>query len=96
MIAGSEFIRLERECQQKQSLSNGHAGETLDAETQNYLSIEASIKSTMQLFIKFSAGIILDAWNESNRSVHFISITHMHESIGLAKLENQLADLAHP
>ncbi|KAL0398121.1 UNVERIFIED_CONTAM: putative protein NAP1 [Sesamum radiatum] len=32
------------------------------------MSIEASIKSTMQLFIKFSSGIILDSWSESNRS----------------------------
>ncbi|KAL7089703.1 hypothetical protein ACP275_13G199800 [Erythranthe tilingii] len=73
VIAGSELIRLEREFQQKQSLSNGHISETLDpAETLNYLSIEASIKSTMQLFIKFSAGIILDSWNESNRS-HLIA-----------------------
>ncbi|KAI3455816.1 hypothetical protein Pfo_012479 [Paulownia fortunei] len=68
VIAGSEFIRLEREYQQKQSLSNGHISESLDPETQNYLSIEASIKSTMQLFIKFSAGIVLEAWSESNRS----------------------------
>ncbi|KAL2473933.1 Protein NAP1 [Forsythia ovata] len=68
VIAGSGFVRLEREYQQKQSLSNGHVTETFDPETQNRLSAEASIKSTMQLFIKFSAGIILESWNESNRS----------------------------
>ncbi|KAK6150222.1 hypothetical protein DH2020_017747 [Rehmannia glutinosa] len=68
VIAGSEFVRLEREYQQRESLSNGHISEPLDPETQNYMSIEASIKSTMHLFIKFSAGIILEAWNESNRS----------------------------
>ncbi|KAL2524781.1 Protein NAP1 [Abeliophyllum distichum] len=68
VIAGSGFVRLEREYQQKQSLSNGHVTETFDAETQNRLSAETSIKSTMQLFIKFSAGIILESWNESNRS----------------------------
>ncbi|KAK4440346.1 protein NAP1 [Sesamum alatum] len=68
VIAGSEFVRLEREYQQKQSLSNGHVTESLETETQNYMSIEASIKSTLQLFIKFSAGIILDSWSESNRS----------------------------
>ncbi|PIN25671.1 hypothetical protein CDL12_01578 [Handroanthus impetiginosus] len=72
VIAGSEFVRLEREYQQKRSLSNGHMGESLDPEAQNYLSIEGSIKSTMQLFIKFSAGIILDAWSESSRS-HLIA-----------------------
>ncbi|KAK4487999.1 hypothetical protein RD792_003738 [Penstemon davidsonii] len=72
VIAGSEFVRLEREYRQKHSLSNGHIGETLDPDTQNYISTEASIKSTMQLFIKFSAGIILDAWSESNRS-HLIA-----------------------
>nr|GME09730.1 protein NAP1 [Ipomoea batatas] len=68
VIAGSEFVRLERENQQKQSFSNGHVNEALDPETQNRSSVEASIKSTMQLFVKFSAGIILDYWNEHNRS----------------------------
>ncbi|KAL3616728.1 histone chaperone [Castilleja foliolosa] len=68
VIAGSEFVRLEREYQQRTSLSNGHINEPLDSETQNYVSIEASVKSTMQLFIKFSAGVILEAWNETNRS----------------------------
>lgn len=74
MIAGSERVRLEREYQQKQSLSNGHFSESVDLETQNYLAIEASIKSIMQLFIKFSAGVILDAWNETNRLVECLDI----------------------
>ncbi|KAK7837626.1 protein nap1 [Quercus suber] len=68
VIAGSEFVRLEREHQQRQSFSNGHVDETLDSEIQSRLSAEASIKSTMQLFVKFSAGIILDSWSETNRS----------------------------
>ncbi|XP_057812053.1 protein NAP1 [Salvia miltiorrhiza] len=68
VIAGSELVRLEREFRQKHSLSNGHISESLDPEAQNYSSIEASIKSTMQLYIKFSAGLILDSWSESNRS----------------------------
>ncbi|KAM1792377.1 hypothetical protein FF1_036107 [Malus domestica] len=68
VIAGSEFVRLEREHQQRQSLSNGHAVETGDTEMQSRSSAEVSIKSTMQLFVKFSAGIILDSWNETNRS----------------------------
>ena len=67
MIAGSELVRLEREYRQKHSLSNGHISESLDPEAPNYASIDASIKSTMQLFIKFSAVIILDSWSESNR-----------------------------
>lgn len=69
MIAGSEFVRLEREHQQRQSFSNGHAGEAGDTEIQNRLSAEASIKSTMQLFVRFSAGVILDSWSETNRYV---------------------------
>ncbi|PQQ12275.1 protein NAP1 [Prunus yedoensis var. nudiflora] len=68
VIAGSEFVRLEREHQQRQSLSNGHAVDTRDPESQSRLSAEASIKSSMQLFVKFSAGIILDSWSEANRS----------------------------
>ncbi|VFQ97446.1 unnamed protein product [Cuscuta campestris] len=68
VIAGSEFVRLERELQQNQSFSNGLADEALDpADIQNRSSIKASIKSTMQLFVKFSSGIILDCWNEHNR-----------------------------
>lgn len=70
MIAGSEFVRLERERQQRRSFSNGHVDETLDSEIQSRLSAEASIKSTLQLFVKFSAGIILDSWSETNRYVN--------------------------
>lgn len=68
VIAGSEYVRLEREHQQRQSLSNGHGDENLDLEIQTRLSAEASIKSAMQLFIKFSTGIVLDSWGEANRS----------------------------
>ncbi|XP_030481196.1 protein NAP1 [Cannabis sativa] len=72
VIAGSEFVRLEREHQQRQSFSNGHVGETVDSEVQSRLSAETNIKSTMQLFIKFSASVILDSWSEPNRS-HLIA-----------------------
>ncbi|KAF5729205.1 protein NAP1-like isoform X2 [Tripterygium wilfordii] len=68
VIAGSEFVRLEREHQQRESPSNGHIDENLDTELQNRISAEAGIKSAMQLFVKFSAGIILDSWGEVNRS----------------------------
>ncbi|EPS71603.1 hypothetical protein M569_03148, partial [Genlisea aurea] len=71
VIAGSEYVRLEREYHQRLTLSNGHhtTSEALET-TQSYYSstVEANIKSTMQLFIKFSSGIILDAWSEGNRS----------------------------
>ncbi|KAG6392165.1 hypothetical protein SASPL_146376 [Salvia splendens] len=75
VIAGSELVRLEREYQQKHSLSNGHISESLDPEAPNYASIDASIKSTMQLFIKFSAVIILDSWSESNSQCYSNSST---------------------
>ncbi|XP_050231376.1 protein NAP1 isoform X2 [Mercurialis annua] len=68
VIAGSEFMRMEREHQQRQAFSNGHAGEALDHEMHSHLSAVASIKSAMQLFVKFAAGIVLDSWNEVNRS----------------------------
>ncbi len=70
MIAGSEFVRFEREHWQRQSFSNGHFGETLDSEIQSRLSVEASIKSTLQLFVKFSTGIIQDSWSETNRCAY--------------------------
>lgn len=72
VIAGSEFVRLEREHHMKQSFSNGHVGETLDPETHNQITVETNIKSRMQLFVKFSSGIILDSWSENTRS-HLVS-----------------------
>ncbi|KAJ8567779.1 hypothetical protein K7X08_019987 [Anisodus acutangulus] len=72
VIAGSEFVRLEREYHMKQSFSNGHVGESLNPETHNRLTVETNIKSTMQLFVKFSSGIILDSWSENTRS-HLVS-----------------------
>ncbi|KAL5731384.1 histone chaperone [Ranunculus cassubicifolius] len=63
VIAGSEFVRFERE----QQLAD-EANEGSEPETQSRQSIEANIKSTMQLFVKCSAGIILDSWNDANRS----------------------------
>ncbi|XP_074583886.1 putative protein NAP1 isoform X1 [Curcuma longa] len=68
VIAGSEFVRSERTTQQKKSLSNGHAVEMSDPETLNRTSIEANIKSAMQIFVKCSAGIVLDSWNDSSRA----------------------------
>ncbi|GAA0157031.1 hypothetical protein LIER_14383 [Lithospermum erythrorhizon] len=67
VIAASEHVRLEREHQQRRAFSNGHVGESLDSDA-HYLSAEARIKSTMQLFIRYSAGIMLDSWSEDNRS----------------------------
>uniref|UniRef100_A0A1D1YCP6 Protein NAP1 n=1 Tax=Anthurium amnicola TaxID=1678845 RepID=A0A1D1YCP6_9ARAE len=68
VIAGSEFIKSEGNELQKQSLSNGHASEVLELEIPSRISVEANIKSAMQLYVKCSAGIILDSSNESNRS----------------------------
>lgn len=69
VIAGSEYVRLQREYQQQhQSLSNGHqSSENLDSEFQPRVTAEASIKSSMLLFVKFAASIVLDSWNEANR-----------------------------
>uniref|UniRef100_A0A6N2M7A0 Uncharacterized protein n=1 Tax=Salix viminalis TaxID=40686 RepID=A0A6N2M7A0_SALVM len=69
VIAGSELVRLEREHQQRQqSLSNGHRDEALDPEIHSCLSAEASIKSAMQLFVKFATAklIFLDQLCESS------------------------------
>ncbi|XP_058730657.1 protein NAP1 isoform X2 [Vicia villosa] len=68
VIAGSEFVRLEREHQHRQSLNNGHGSEELDPELSNHMSAEASINSTLQLFVKLSAEMILDSWSETHRS----------------------------
>nr|AAC61824.1 unknown protein [Arabidopsis thaliana] len=70
VIAGSEYVRLQREYQQQhQSLSNGHhSSENLDSEFPPRVTAEASIKSSMLLFVKFAASIVLDSWSEANRS----------------------------
>lgn len=45
----------------------GALSNAAEHEAQSRLSAEANIKSTMQSFVSCSAGIVLDAWNESNR-----------------------------
>lgn len=67
MIAGSEFVRLEREHQHRESLTNGHAREGIDPDLSSHMSADASIKSTLQLFVKLSAEIILESWSETHR-----------------------------
>lgn len=59
----------------KQSFSNGHVGETLDPETHNQITVETNIKSTMQLFVKFSSGIILDSWSENTRYIRVSKVS---------------------
>ncbi|XP_020589634.1 probable protein NAP1 isoform X1 [Phalaenopsis equestris] len=68
IIGGSEFIRLERAERQRLSLSNGHASKMVEPEILSRPSVEARIKSSMQIFVKCSATIILDSWSETNRS----------------------------
>lgn len=68
VIAGREYVKLEREHQRRHSFSNSHDSETLDPEIQSRVSAEASIKSAMQVFVKFAAGVVLDSWNEATRS----------------------------
>nr|KAJ0223281.1 hypothetical protein LSAT_V11C200073020 [Lactuca sativa] len=68
VIAGSELVRVQREHQQRQLYANGHAGDTVESETPDQQSVESNIKSTMHLFVKISAGIALDSWNEIDRS----------------------------
>lgn len=67
VIAGSEYVRLEREHQPTQHSSNGHSGENVGSDTSNHLTATASIKSALQLFVKLAAEIILDYGSE-NRS----------------------------
>ncbi|URE44165.1 Membrane-associated apoptosis protein, partial [Musa troglodytarum] len=67
VIAGSEYVRMER-VQEPRSLSNGHAGEISEPETLNRTSVEANIKSALQIFVKCSAGIVLDSWSENSRT----------------------------
>lgn len=67
VIAGSELVRVEREYRHRQSYSNGHVGDTIEPEMPDHQSVVSNIKSTMHLFVKISAGIALDSWNEIDR-----------------------------
>ena len=73
VIVGNEYVRIEKENQQAESLT-GHVDENLQSQLQSSLTAEASAKSTLQLVVKFSAGIILDCWNENNRYNRNISL----------------------
>lgn len=66
VVGGSEYTRVERE-QRINSLSNGHADELQEAELPSRVSAEANIKSAMQVYVKLSAGIVLDSWNDTSR-----------------------------
>lgn len=51
----------------RQSMSNGHLEEMQQSEPLNRASIEANIKSSMQLFVKCASLIVLDSWTENSR-----------------------------
>lgn len=61
VLAGSEFVRLEREHYEQQQQKESQVESRLSS------AADASIKSSMQLFVKISAGVILDSWSEANR-----------------------------
>ncbi|GJN12493.1 hypothetical protein PR202_ga30775 [Eleusine coracana subsp. coracana] len=66
VVGGSEYTRMERE-QRRNSLSNGHTDELQDPELLSRVSAEANIKSAMQIYVKLSAGIVLESWNDTSR-----------------------------
>uniref|UniRef100_A0A0D9XAF6 CYRIA/CYRIB Rac1 binding domain-containing protein n=1 Tax=Leersia perrieri TaxID=77586 RepID=A0A0D9XAF6_9ORYZ len=66
VVGGSEYTRMERE-QRRSSLSNGHMDELQEPELLSRVSAEANIKSAMQLYVKLSAGLVLDSWNDTSR-----------------------------
>ncbi|KAL9241252.1 hypothetical protein vseg_015383 [Gypsophila vaccaria] len=75
VIAGNEYVRMERESQ----LANGHVDEALESQMQSSLTAEASTKSTLLLFARMSTGIILDCWNENNRSDLALQLVFMDQ-----------------
>ncbi|KAL4201241.1 hypothetical protein AMTRI_Chr02g257710 [Amborella trichopoda] len=62
VIAGSEFVRVQR--REMERVSN----EAPEAEAHGLVAVEASIKSMMQLFVKSSTAVMLDSGGENNRS----------------------------
>eukprot|EP00250_Pteridium_aquilinum_P014737 c22167_g1_i1 orf=670-4797(-) len=76
VMVASEFVRSERKELQRQ-LSQQHLGredaemEKLESEAltlEGIAAVDANIKSSMKTYVQCSAVIILDSWNESNRS----------------------------
>ena len=66
VVGGSEYTRIAKE-QRMSSLSNGHTDELQEPELLSRASAESNIKSAMQLYVKLSAGIVLDSWNDTSR-----------------------------
>ncbi|KAM0900486.1 hypothetical protein ACQ4PT_020617 [Festuca glaucescens] len=66
VVGGSEYTRIAKE-QRMNSLSNGHTDELQETELLSRASAESNIKSAMQLYVKLSAGIVLDSWNDTSR-----------------------------
>ncbi|XP_078428674.1 transcription activator isoform X2 [Wolffia australiana] len=66
IIAASEFVRSEKSELLKQSLSNGHGIEMHPGILTRLVVIE-NIKSSMQVYVKYSAGLILTS-SDGNRS----------------------------
>lgn len=58
---------MERAEKQSASLSNGHAKEMVEPEMLSRVSVEANIKSAMQLYLKCASVIVLDSWSDNNR-----------------------------
>ncbi|KAI5070089.1 hypothetical protein GOP47_0014432 [Adiantum capillus-veneris] len=76
VMVASEFIRLERkelqrQHSQKQLGRDDMEMEKLESEAltlEGIAAVEANIKSSMKTYVQCSAVIVLDSWNESNRS----------------------------
>ena len=66
VVGGSEYTRMAKE-QRINSLSNGHTDELQETELLSRASAESNIKSAMKLYVKLSAVIVLDSWNDSSR-----------------------------
>eukprot|EP01018_Ginkgo_biloba_P029851 Gb_16727 [translate_table: standard] len=94
VIAASEFVRAERKELQRQILSqqqsNGNGIELKELETEvhnleGFMSVEKNIKTSMKVFIKCSAAIILESWSDNNRSPLVAKLIFLDQLCELSK-----------
>lgn len=94
VIAASELVREERKELQKQLLSqqqsnvNGLELNELEAELQNLeglTPVEVNIKTAMKVFLKCASEIILESWNDNNRSPLVAKLIFLDQLCELSK-----------
>ncbi|KAH7432487.1 hypothetical protein KP509_07G024700 [Ceratopteris richardii] len=92
VIVASEYIRLERKESQRQHSQQQSRKEDADMERlesealtlEGIAAVEANIKSSLKTYVQCSAVIVLDTWNESNRSPLVAKLIFLEQLCGIS------------